>query len=83
MNEDFLFIDTFKSIQGSDDAWYKVIKFLGKGGNGISYLVMSTGGKYQGCIFTLKILYKISKQERIDKFIREVAFLKNCTAPEK
>lgn len=81
MNEDFLFIDTFKSIQGSDDAWYKVIKFLGKGGNGISYLVMSTGGKYQGCIFTLKILYKISKQERIDKFIREVAFLKNSNYP--
>lgn len=32
-------------------------------------------------VFTIKILYKISKQERIEKFIREVSFLKHNNHP--
>ena len=81
MSGDFLYINNFKSIQGSEGAWYKIFKFLGKGGNGISYLVLCTSGKHQGCIFTLKILYRISQQDRVDKFIREVAFLERCNFP--
>ena len=79
--EDFLYINTFTGIRGTSGAWYQIIKFLGKGGNGISYLVLCTEGQYQGCVFTLKILYKISKPERVEKFIREVAFLKECSYP--
>ena len=80
-SEDYLYIKPFTGIQSSSGAWYQTIKFLGKGGNGISYLVLCTGGKYLGCIFTLKILYRISKPERIKKFLNEVAFVKDCSFP--
>lgn len=80
-NEDYLYIKPFTGIQSSSGAWYQTIKFLGKGGNGISYLVLCTGGKYLGCIFTLKILYRISKPERVTKFLHEVAFVKECSFP--
>ncbi len=79
--EDYLYIKPFTGIQSSSGAWYQTIKFLGKGGNGISYLVLCTGGKYLGCIFTLKILYRISKPERVTKFLHEVAFVKECSFP--
>lgn len=80
-NEDYLFIKPFTGIKSSSGAWYKTIKFLGKGGNGISYLVLCTEGVYLGCIFTLKILYRISNPERVVKFLHEVAFVKNCSFP--
>ncbi|MBQ5984103.1 MAG: protein kinase [Bacteroidales bacterium] len=34
-----------------------------------------------GCIFTLKILYRISKPERVTKFLHEVAFVQECSFP--
>ena len=80
-NDDYLYIKPFTGIQSSSGAWYQIIKFLGKGGNGISYLVLCTGGAYLGCIFTLKILYRISKPERVAKFLHEVAFIKECSYP--
>ena len=80
-SEDYLYIKPFTGVQSSSGAWYQTIKFLGKGGNGISYLVLCSDGKYVGCIFTLKILYRISKPERIEKFLHEVAFVKECSFP--
>lgn len=80
-NKDFLYINTFVGIKSNAGAWYQVIKFLGKGGNGVSYLVLCTEGDYQGCVFTLKILYRISEPERVDKFLHEIAFLKDCNYP--
>jgi serine/threonine-protein kinase len=79
--EDFLYIKPFTGIQSSSGAWYQTIKFLGKGGNGISYLVLCSEGPYFGCIFTLKILYRISKPDRVTKFLHEVAFVKECNYP--
>ena len=79
--EDYLYIKPFTSIQSSSGAWYKIVKFLGKGGNGISYLVLCTGGDYFGCIFTLKILYRISEPERVAKFLHEVDFVKKSSFP--
>ena len=80
-HEDFVYIKPFTGIQSSSGAWYQTIKFLGKGGNGISYLVLCSEGAYLGCIFTLKILYRISKPERVTKFLHEVAFVKDCSFP--
>ncbi len=80
-NDDYLYIKPFTGIQSSSGAWYRIIKFLGKGGNGISYLVLCTEGDYYGCVFTLKILYRLSKAERVKKFLNEVAFLKDCNFP--
>lgn len=80
-NKDYLYIKPFTGIQSSSGAWYQTIKFLGKGGNGISYLVLCTEGNYLGCVFTLKILYRLSKPERVERFLHEVAFLKECNYP--
>ncbi len=80
-NEDYLFIKPFTGIHSSSGAWYKIIKFLGKGGNGISYLVLCTEGIYFGCVFTLKILYRISKPERVERFLHEISFVKECSFP--
>lgn len=80
-SEDYLYIRPFTGIQSSSGAWYQTIKFLGKGGNGISYLVLCTEGVYFGCVFTLKILYRLSEPERVAKFLKEVAFVKECSFP--
>ena len=80
-NEDYLYIKPFTGIHSSSGAWYNTIKFLGKGGNGISYLVLCTEGAYFGCVFTLKILYRISKPERVNRFLHEISFVKECSYP--
>lgn len=80
-NIDNIYIEPLKSVSAPSGAWYKVIRFLGKGGNGTSFLVLCTEGRYCGCIFTLKVLHKISDPARIDKFLQEVQFMKDNPYP--
>lgn len=81
MKKDSVFIDRFQSIKAREDTWYKVLKFLGKGGNGTAYLVSCTGGLYQGAVFTLKIFHKISSEARRDRFLREIGYMKGNHHP--
>ncbi|SHG69949.1 serine/threonine protein kinase [Fodinibius roseus] len=75
MAED-LYIDNFQSIRAGNN-WYRNIQFLGKGGNGIALLVTCTGGKFKGGLFALKLFYKISSDDRREKFLKEIQFMKN------
>jgi hypothetical protein len=48
--KDGFYLDQFKSILSNNSAWYKNIQMIGKGGNGITFYVLCTGGIYRGSI---------------------------------
>lgn len=81
IKKDYLRINEFVSIKSSNDIWYKNLRFLGKGGNGAAFLVLCTSGVNKGCIFTLKILHKVSDANRINKFQQEVKFMQDHPHP--
>lgn len=74
--QDSVFLSIFQSVSSNSDTWYRVHKFLGKGGNGTAYLVSCTNGKYKGSIFTLKIFHKISSDIRKQRFLDEIQLMK-------
>ena len=73
---DGFYLEAFQSVKSNDSAWYQNIQFIGKGGNGVTFYVLCTGGKYRGQHFALKVLYRISSEERRNRFRQEVDFLK-------
>ncbi len=76
-----IYIEDFQGIHSDSGDWYNVINFLGGGGNGWTYLVMCTTGERRGNVFALKILYNILKKERVDKFLKEVAWMQKNHYP--
>jgi serine/threonine protein kinase len=78
---DKFYLKPLAGVRANSGSWYKNIKFLGKGGNGVTFLVLCTEGNFIGHIFALKVLYRISSQKRIDRFTNEVDFLKGQTHP--
>ena len=60
---------------------YKIIKYLGLGGNAIAFRVQCTEGPYRGIAFVLKVQYNLSTPSRRERFARETAFLKEETHP--
>ena len=69
------------AIRSSSGNFYQIQKYLGRGGNAISYHVVCTSGSYRGLFFVAKILYNLSSPERIKRFNRETVFLKNTAHP--
>lgn len=61
--------------------YYKIIKYLGQGGNAIAFLVQCTAGPYRGIAFVLKVQYNLSTSARRERFARETAFLRKETHP--
>lgn len=78
---DFVYINVGQSVSASENTWYNVIRFLGKGGNGTAYLVLCTEGKYVGSIFALKVFHKISSEERKKRFLEEVKLMQSNHHP--
>ncbi|MBO0939309.1 serine/threonine-protein kinase [Fibrella sp. HMF5335] len=78
---DKFFLEQLKSVKSDSGEYYKNIGFIGKGGNGVAYVVLCTSGALRGQIFVLKVLYKISSAERIQRFWDEVAFLEDQSNP--
>ncbi len=77
-----IYLEPGRSIfaQGSK-TYYKIIKYLGRGGNAIAFLVQCTDGRYRGLIFVLKVQYNLSTPARRNRFARETDFLKEETHP--
>lgn len=77
-----IYLEPGKSIfaQGSK-TYYKIIKYLGQGGNAIAFRVQCTDGPYRGIAFVLKVQYNLSTPARRERFARETSFLKNETHP--
>lgn len=70
-----------QAIKSSSGNFYQIQKYLGRGGNAISYRVGCTSGSYRGLFFVAKILYNLSSPKRIERFNREADFLKNTVHP--
>lgn len=77
-----IYLEPGKSIfaQGSN-TYYKIIKYLGQGGNAIAFRVQCTDGPYKGIAFVLKVQYNLSTQSRRERFAHETAFLKEELHP--
>lgn len=76
-----IYISIGQSLESETGNFYKVLNFLGKGGNAFSYLVVCTSGSNRGLLFVAKVLYNLSSPKRIERFDRETTFLKTTTHP--
>lgn len=70
-----------QSIRSKGNEWYKCVQHLGTGGNAVTFLVFSTSGRNNGCLFALKIFQRVSDEDRLRKFHREIEFLEGCSHP--
>ena len=76
-----IYISIGHSFESETGNFYKVLKFLGNGGNAFSYLVVCTSGPNRGLLFVAKILYNLSSPKRIERFDQEANFLKTTVHP--
>lgn len=77
-----IYLEPGQSIFVKDSkTYYRIIKFLGQGGNAIAFRVLCTEGPYKGIAFVLKVQYNLSTQTRRERFARETAFLKEEVHP--
>ena len=70
-----------QGIQIDPNTWYKSIQLLGTGGNSDTYLVYASEGHHRGLLFALKIFRRLSAQDRRERFLQEIEFLKGCKHP--
>ena len=68
-------------IEASDGEHYRIMQFLGSGGNGEVYLAISTKGKWQGIVLAVKFVFKIEDKERLAQFEKEKKFLTTISHP--
>ena len=68
-------------IEASDKEQYRIVQFLGSGGNCQVYLAISTKGKWQGILFAIKFFLKIEDKERLLQFEKEKDFLSKASHP--
>ena len=77
-----IYLEPGRSIFAQNSkTYYKIIKYLGQGGNAIAFRVQCTEGPYRGIAFVLKVQYNLSTPARRERFARETAFLKEETHP--
>lgn len=65
----------------TDQATYRVIEKLGRGGNSIVYLVVQIDGDFPGLLFAMKIFVRIDRPERRARFEVEIEFLRRADHP--
>lgn len=74
-------LDIGQGVVARSENWYKVIQHLGTGGNAVTYLVLCSQGHLKGGFFAMKVFYRLSEKSRREKFLDEIAFLKDCDHP--
>lgn len=77
---DHFYSEPGQSIKGNS-AYYIAQRFIGRGGNGIVFLVTCTSGVNQGIQFALKVFYKISNAERRERFLNEISLYQKLSHP--
>ena len=77
---DHFFLNHLQSVR-ADGAYYLNQKFLGKGGNGTTFLVTCTSGQNQGIQFALKVFHKISDDGRRNRFLHEIRHYRSLNHP--
>jgi len=61
--------------------YYQNQRFLGRGGNGTTFLATVTGGPLTGIQVALKIFHKISSEQRRRSFLEEIGYYKTLDHP--
>lgn len=77
---DSFFLTHLQSVR-ANDAWYLNHRFIGKGGNGTTFLVSCTSGVNNGVQFALKVFHKISDGQRRQRFLEEIRHYKALSHP--
>jgi eukaryotic-like serine/threonine-protein kinase len=77
---DSFFLNHLQSIK-ADGAWYLNQHFIGRGGNGTTFLVTCTSGFNRGVQFALKVFHKISDDKRRARFLDEVRHYRTLSHP--
>ena len=77
---DHFFLKHLQSVR-SDGAYYRNQRFLGKGGNGTTFLVTCTSGPNQGIQFALKVFHRISDDQRRNRFLDEIRHYRALNHP--
>lgn len=70
-----------KLVRARSGESYRVVDFLGHGGNANVYLVETISGSCRGVLFALKLFREIDKEPRLARFRREADFLLTCDHP--
>jgi len=79
-NFDHFFLQHLQSVKADGD-YYLNQKFIGKGGNGTTFLVTCTSGPNQGIQFALKVFHKISDEQRRNRFLEEIRHYRTLDHP--
>ena len=77
---DHFFLKHLQSVRAAG-AFYLNQRFLGKGGNGTTFLVTCTSGANQGIQFALKVFHRISDERRRNRFLDEIRHYRTLNHP--
>lgn len=78
---DHFHLNHLQSVRAEGGNFYLNQKFLGKGGNGTTFLVTCTSGANQGIQFALKVFHKISDEKRRNRFLDEIRHYRSLNHP--
>ena len=74
-------IEVGTTVRSRSSINYRVLQFLGEGGNSLVFLVLALNGETHGVLFALKVFTRLSKPQRLDRFEQEAEFLRVCAHP--
>jgi serine/threonine-protein kinase len=80
-NFDAFFLNHLQSVKSNSGNYYTNQRFVGKGGNGTTFLVTCTSGSNNGVQFAMKVFHKISNAKRRKRFLDEVRHYRNLNHP--
>ena len=78
---DHFFLKHLQSVRADGGVYYLNQRFLGKGGNGTTFLVTCTSGANQGIQFALKVFHRISDDQRRIRFLEEIRHYRTLNHP--
>lgn len=76
-----VFLQHLEEIKSAGGQSYYNHRFLGRGGNGTAFLVTAASGPNAGMQFALKVLHRLSDEQRRNAFTREVKRLNSLNHP--
>ncbi len=74
-------INTGTRVTSNNGDRYRIIQFLGAGGNCQVYLAMATQGEFQGVLFAIKFFLKSDDVDRLNQYKKETEFLIKTNHP--
>jgi serine/threonine protein kinase len=74
-------INTGSRVTSNNGDRYRIIQFLGAGGNCQVYLAMATQGEFQGVLFAIKFFLKSEDDDRLKQYRKETKFLIKTNHP--